>query len=83
MAFETHLISLEDNATPQELEQVIRTLNRIKGKVNMVAKDCIIATFDNAHVDTIRKHKGVKLVGGVNFRGRRIRKVVKKDQSRD
>ncbi len=78
MAFETYLISLEDNATPHELEQILRTLNRVGGKVNMAAKKCIIATFDNAHVDLVRKQRGVKIVGGVNFRGRKVSKIVKK-----
>lgn len=82
MAFETYLISLEDNATPQELELILRTINRIGGKVNMAAKNFIIATFDNAHADTIRRQSAVKLVGGVNFKGRKVRKIVKKSGER-
>lgn len=80
MAFEIYLISLKDNATPSELEQILRTLKRMGGKENMVAKNCIIASFDNAYVDVMRKLSGVKLVGGVNFKGRRIRKIVKKNR---
>ena len=78
MVFETYLISLDNNASPTELEQILRTLERIKGKINMVAQKSIIASFDNAHVDTIRNKTGVKLVGGINFKGRKVKKVVKR-----
>ena len=77
MVFETYLISLDNNASPTELEQILRTLERIKGKINMVAQKSIIASFDNAHVDTIRSKTGVKLVGGINFKGRKVKKIVK------
>ncbi len=82
MALETYVISLEDVTQP-EIEQILRTLNRANGKVNMIAKKCIIATFDNAYVDTVRKQRGVKLVGGVNFKGRQIRKIIRKSHSRE
>ncbi|MDF1557990.1 MAG: hypothetical protein P1P80_07425 [ANME-2 cluster archaeon] len=79
MVFETYLISLDNNTSPTELEQILRTLERIKGNINMVAQKSIIASFDNAYVNTIRNKTGVKLVGGINFKGRKVKKVVKRE----
>ncbi len=45
----------------------------------MVVKRSIIASFDSAQVDIIRKKPGVKLVGGINFKGRKVRKIVKRE----
>ncbi|MBE0523582.1 MAG: hypothetical protein IBX40_04520 [Methanosarcinales archaeon] len=45
----------------------------------MVVSRNIIASFDSAHVDTIRKRPGVKLVGGINFRGHKVKKIVKRE----
>ncbi|MCL7414719.1 MAG: hypothetical protein M8349_01480 [ANME-2 cluster archaeon] len=79
MVFEIYLISLNENTSSPEVEQILRTLDRIRGKVNMVAENSIIASFDNAYVDTIRNKTGVKLVGGINFKGRKVKKVVKRE----
>ena len=78
MVLETFLISLDDGVSPIEVEHIIKTLGRVGAEINMVAKKSILASFDNSYVDVIRKKTGVKLVGGVNFRGRKVRKVVKK-----
>ena len=80
MVLETFMISLDDGASPIEVENIIKALGRIGAEINMVAKKSIIASFDNSYVDVIRKKTGVKLVGGVNFRGRTIRKIVIKEK---
>ena len=79
MVLETYLISLNDSTSPIEVEHILKTLTRLGGNVNMVAKRSIIASFDSAHVDIIRKKQGVKLVGGINFKGRKVRKIVKRE----
>lgn len=76
MVFETYLITLKNDINPSQVEQVLRTLTLIGGKVNMVVKRSIIASFDSSHVDTIRKRPGVKLVGGVKFRKRTVKKRI-------
>lgn len=81
MAFETYLITLRNDITPGQAEQVLRTLTLIGGKVNMVVKRSIIASFDSSHVDTISKRPGVKLVGGVQFRKRTVKKRTMTDPS--
>ena len=79
MVLETYLISLNDSTSPPEVEHILKTLSSLGGNVNMVAKRSIIASFDSAHVDIIRKKQGVKLVGGINFKGRKVRKIVKRE----
>ena len=79
MFLETYLISLDDGISQPEIENILRTLVSLKGNVNMVMKKGIIASFDSDYVDTIRKKSGVKLVGGVNFRGHKVRKIVKRE----
>lgn len=79
MVLETYLISLNESTSPTEVENILKTLTRLGGNVNMVVKRSIIASFDSAHVDFIRKKRGVKLVGGINFKGRKVRKIVKKE----
>ena len=79
MVLETYLISLDNSTSPTEVEHILKTLTSFGGNVNMVVKGSIIASFDSAHVDIIRKKQGVKLVGGINFKGRKVRKIVKRE----
>jgi hypothetical protein len=79
MVLETYLISLNDSISSTEVEHILKTLTSLGGNVNMVVKRSIIASFDSAHVDIIRKKQGVKLVGGINFKGRKVRKIVKRE----
>ena len=77
MPVETHIIRVADNATPSNVEDILRGLIGIGGKVELVVQKSIIATFNSDHIDHIRRKQGVLLVGGINFRGRKVRKVVK------
>ncbi len=79
MVLETYLISLNGSISSTEVEHILKTLTSLDGNVNMVVKQSIIASFDSAHVDIIRKKQGVKLVGGINFKGRKVRKIVKRE----
>ena len=79
MVLETYLISLNDTTSPNEVEHILKTLTSLGGNVNMVVKRSIIASFDSTHVDIIRKKQGVKLVGGINFKGRKVRKIMKRE----
>ena len=45
----------------------------------MVVKRSIIASFDSAQVDIMKKKLGFKLVGGINFKGWEVRKIVKRE----
>ncbi|MBP1909301.1 hypothetical protein [Methanolobus bombayensis] len=78
MAVETHLVRIADNATPSQVEGILKALVGIGGRVDVVANKSIIATFDGDYSEVIKSKSGVQLVGGVNFRGRTVRKVVKK-----
>ncbi|MBE0521696.1 MAG: hypothetical protein IBX39_05450 [Candidatus Methanoperedenaceae archaeon] len=79
MVIETYLISLNDDISQVEIENILRTLTSLGGNINMAVKKNIIASFDSNYVDIIRKKTGVKLVGGINFKGRKVRKVVKRE----
>ncbi|WP_406661852.1 hypothetical protein V7O66_04870 [Methanolobus sp. ZRKC3] len=78
MPVETHIIRIADGATPSQIEFILKTLVSIGGRVEIVSNKSIIATFNGDYVDVIRQKPGVGLVGGVKFRGRTIKKVVKR-----
>jgi hypothetical protein len=78
MTIETHLIRVADSATPSQIEGILKALVSVGGRVDVVANKSIIATFDGDYSEVIKRKPGVQIVGGVNFRGRTVRKVVKK-----
>ncbi len=78
MSVETHIIRVADNATPSQVEGILKALVGVGGRVEVVANKSIIATFNGDYADAIKGKPGVQLVGGVNFRGRTVRKVVKR-----
>lgn len=78
MPVETHIIRVADNATPSQVEGILKALVGVGGRVEVVANKSIIATFNGDYADAIKGKPGVQLVGGVNFRGRTVRKVVKR-----
>lgn len=81
MPLETHIIRVADNATPSQVEGILKALVGVGGRVEVVANKSIIATFNTDYVDVIKGKPGVQLVGGVNFRGRTVRKVVKRSSA--
>ncbi|MDD3042085.1 MAG: hypothetical protein PHV51_00245 [Methanosarcinaceae archaeon] len=78
MTIETHLIRLSDDATAPLIQGVLAVVLGHGGKIEMAVGRVIIASFDSAYTDRIRKKPGVKLIGGICFRGRKIPKIVKK-----
>ncbi|MDY0387024.1 MAG: hypothetical protein RBT65_07830 [Methanolobus sp.] len=81
MPLETHIIRVADNATPSQVEGILKALVGVGGRVEVVANKSIIATFNADYVGVIKGKPGVQLVGGVNFRGRTVRKVVKRSST--
>ncbi|HEY9759012.1 MAG TPA: hypothetical protein V6C97_27840, partial [Oculatellaceae cyanobacterium] len=47
------------------------------GRIEMVAGKTIIASLDSNCAELVRKTSGVALAGGINFRGRKIPKIIK------
>ncbi|MCQ1535506.1 hypothetical protein FTO70_07370 [Methanosarcina sp. KYL-1] len=78
MVLETHLIKISPDASLPQIQEVLKTVLMVGGRIEMASGKTIIASFDNAYSDLVKKKKGVELVGAVNFRGRKIQKVVKK-----
>ncbi|AKB25951.1 hypothetical protein MSMTP_2482 [Methanosarcina sp. MTP4] len=72
------MIRISDNASQPQIQEVLKTVVGVGGRIEMVAGRIIIASFDSAYAGAIKKKKGVALVGGVNFRGRKIRKITKR-----
>ncbi|WP_342304286.1 hypothetical protein [Methanolobus sp. ZRKC5] len=81
MPVETHIIRVADNATPSQVEGILKALVGVGGRVEVVANKSIIATFNGDYAGLIKGKPGVQLVGGVNFGGRTIRKVVKRSST--
>ncbi|HII00599.1 TPA: hypothetical protein HA351_02735 [Methanosarcinaceae archaeon] len=78
MSVESHIIRISDNASQPQIQEILKTVLGVGGRIEMVAGKIIIASFDSAYAGVIKKKKGVALVGGVNFRGRKIRKIIKR-----
>ncbi|AEH61297.1 conserved hypothetical protein [Methanosalsum zhilinae DSM 4017] len=78
MPAETHLIKIKDTANLSQIEGVIRILAETGARVDIVANRNIIATFNSVHADRLRNNPHVQLVGAVNFRGRKVKRIVKK-----
>lgn len=49
-----------------------------EGQIEMIAGKIIITSLDNNYAELVKKTPGVALAGGINLRGRKIPKVVKK-----
>ncbi|WP_094228857.1 hypothetical protein [Methanolobus psychrotolerans] len=81
MPVETHIVRVADNATPSQIELILKTLVSVGGRVEVVASRSIIATFNSEYADLVKRKPGVQLVGGVNFRGRTVRKIVKRSSA--
>lgn len=77
MVVETYLIRLREDASDADKRSIIRAINGVGGRIESILKDdtVLIASLDNGFVDVLRGHLLVTLVGGVAFRGRKIRKT--------
>ncbi len=75
MPRELTLLKFAPAITPREAEGVLREIQRLGGEVKIVAGRTLIIEIDSTHQDLLRKHRCLELVGGVNFRGRKIKKI--------
>ena len=80
MAVETFLIRLRDGATRRDTDRVINYVQVHGGRVEALLKDrsMVIGVMDNSLAENLRSLPLVTLVGGVNFKGRKIRKITKR-----
>lgn len=80
MSVETHLIKLSDNATPSQIQGVLKVILGSGGSIEMAAGKVIIASFESVYADLIKRKQGVILVGGIGLRGRKIPRIIKRKQ---
>jgi len=78
MSVESHMIRISDTASQPQIQEILKTVLRVGGRIEMVAGRTIIASFDSVYAGVIKKKNGVALVGGVNFGGRKVPKIVKR-----
>ncbi|MCC4771273.1 hypothetical protein FXV91_14205 [Methanosarcina sp. DH2] len=77
MPIETYLIKVAENATALQVQGILKVVLGSGGRIEMVAGRTIIASLDSSSAELVRKTQGVALAGGINFRGRKIPKIVK------
>jgi hypothetical protein len=77
LVVETYLIRLRDDISDADKRNIIRVINGVGGRIESILKNdsVLIASIDNEFVDLFRGHPLVTLIGGVAFRGRKIRKT--------
>lgn len=77
MPIETYLIKVAENATALQVQGILKAVLGSGGRIEMVAGRTIIASLDSSSAELVRKTQGVALAGGINFRGRKVPKIVK------
>ena len=82
MVVETYLIRLREDASDADKRNIIRAINGVGGRIESILNNgtVLIASLDNGFVDLLRGHPLVTLVGGVSFRGRKIRKTTLREK---
>ncbi|MDY9926289.1 hypothetical protein [Methanosarcina sp.] len=78
MPIETYLIKVAETATALQVQGILKAVLGSGGRIEMVAGKTIIASLDSSSAEIVRKTQGVALAGGINFRGRKVPKIVKK-----
>lgn len=80
MTAETFLIRLRDGATRNDADRVINYVQANGGRVEALLKDrsVVIGFMDRSLAEKVRSLSSVALVGGVIFKGRKIRKITKR-----
>ena len=80
MVVETFLIRLRAGATRRDTDRVIDYVRVHGGRVEALLKggSVVIGVLDNSLAENVRSLPSVALVGGVNFKGRKIRKITKR-----
>ncbi|KYK33838.1 MAG: hypothetical protein HXS46_14180 [Theionarchaea archaeon] len=74
MATENFLVVLKEDCSLQATRKIISVIKDIGGRVEIITGGgkAVVATFDNAFAEKIRRLPYVKLVGGVTVGKRRL-----------
>jgi hypothetical protein len=82
MAAERFLIRLREGTTPSDTDKVINYVQAHGGRVETLLKNrsVVIGFMDSSLADNLRNLPSVTLVGGVIFKGRKVRKTVKRSK---
>jgi len=77
MAFESFMVVLNESSTNVHYERVLNLIKDFGGRIEFVAANgkVIISTFDNTHVDRLKKMPEVRLAGGVTFGKKEFKKI--------
>lgn len=78
MAYETYMIKVKENVTCYQIQSIFKVILELGGRIEMVAGKIIIASFESSYSELVKKTPGVELAGGINFKGRKIPKIVKR-----
>jgi hypothetical protein len=80
MATETYLVRLREIVSRDEIKFVESKINGSGGNIEAILKNGIvlIISLESSRVDVIRSLPSVELVGGVVFKGRKLRRIRKK-----
>ena len=82
MPIETYLIKVAETATALQVQGILKAVLGSGGRIEMVAGRTIIASLDSSSAEIVRKTQGVALAGGINFRGRKIPRIVKRESAK-
>ena len=78
MSTETYLIKVAENATALQIQGILKAVLETGGRIEIVTGRTIIASLDSNYSELVKETKGVALAGGINFRGRKIPRIIKK-----
>lgn len=78
MSTETYLIKVAENATALQIQGILKAVLETGGRIEIVTERTIIASLDSNYSELVKKIKGVAFAGGINFRGRKIPRIIKK-----
>jgi cob(I)alamin adenosyltransferase len=84
MATETYLVRLRESVSKDDIKFLESMINRCGGNIEAILKNGIvlIISLESSYVDVIRNLSSVELVGGVVFKGRKLRRYRKKERPR-
>lgn len=77
MSTETYLIKVAENATALQIQGILKVVLETGGRIEIVTGRTIIASLDSSYSELVKKTNGVAIAGGINFRGRKIPRIVK------
>jgi len=72
------MIKVKENVTCHQVQSIFKVILGLGGRIEMVAGKIIIASFESSYSELVKKTPGVELAGGINFKGRKILKIVKR-----